>query len=208
MPYADPEKKKASDRARYWANRAQRSVANKKWRLANPDKVRSDNKRAYEENREARKAYQKQRYAKKKDHCLAWQAKYRKDNPEAVKAANKNWRINNRAHIRVQHIKYYQQPNFRMARILSCRIRKVLKGINKSAKTLDLLGCSIEFFRAYLEKQFKPGMTWENYGAWHVDHKRPCAKFDLTDPAQQRECFHYTNLQPLWALDNLRKGAR
>jgi HNH endonuclease. len=53
-------------------------------------------------------------------------------------------------------------------------------------------------------------MSWDNYGrdGWHIDHIRPCASFDLTDPEQQRQCFHYTNLQPLWAADNIRKGAK
>jgi hypothetical protein len=57
--------------------------------------------------------------------------------------------------------------------------------------------------------RFRPGMTWENYGpVWHVDHIKPCAKFDLTDPDQQRACFHFSNLQPLFADENLRKGGR
>lgn len=57
-----------------------------------------------------------------------------------------------------------------------------------------------------LEQQFTEGMTWENYGEWHVDHIRPCVSFDLSIPEQQQECFHYTNLQPLWAKDNLQKS--
>ena len=60
----------------------------------------------------------------------------------------------------------------------------------------------------HIEKQFKPGMTWERYGEWHVDHIRPCASFDLTDPEQQTICFNYENLQPLWAIDNMKKGAK
>ena len=60
----------------------------------------------------------------------------------------------------------------------------------------------------HLESLFVPGMTWDNQGEWHIDHVIPCAAFDLTDPAQQSECFHYTNLQPLWAVDNLKKAAR
>ena len=60
----------------------------------------------------------------------------------------------------------------------------------------------------YLQGKFKEGMHWNNLGKWHIDHIRPCASFDLTDPEQQKQCFHYTNLQPLWAAENIRKGAK
>jgi hypothetical protein len=70
-----------------------------------------------------------------------------------------------------------------------------------------LVGCSSNHLKTHLEAQWEPGMTWANYGihGWHIDHIRPCASFDLTDPEQQRECFHYTNLQPLWAAENIKK---
>ena len=62
----------------------------------------------------------------------------------------------------------------------------------------------------YIEKLFVDGMSWDNYGptGWHIDHIKPCASFDLTNQDEQRQCFHYTNLQPLWAADNIRKGAK
>ena len=69
----------------------------------------------------------------------------------------------------------------------------------------DLLGCSIQDARRYLEDQFTKGMSWENHGEWHIDHRKPCASFDLTNVEEQRVCFHYTNLQPLWASENLSK---
>jgi hypothetical protein len=72
-------------------------------------------------------------------------------------------------------------------------------------RTEELLGCTISFFIKHLEKHFRPGMSWENYGKWHIDHIIPCAAFDLGDPSQQRQCFHYTNLRPLWAIQNLKK---
>jgi hypothetical protein len=72
---------------------------------------------------------------------------------------------------------------------------------------MELLGCTRAEFLAHIEAQFQPGMTWENRSLWHIDHIRPCAGFDMLDPAQQRVCFHYTNLQPLWAADNIKKGA-
>jgi len=73
---------------------------------------------------------------------------------------------------------------------------------------MDLLGCTIPEFRQYIMQQFITGMTWENQGLWHLDHKQPCAAWDLTKPDEQASCFHYSNHQPLWAKDNLSKGAK
>ena len=75
---------------------------------------------------------------------------------------------------------------------------------------MELIGCTIEEFWNHLEKHFKPGMTWENYGkaGWEMDHIIPCANFDLIVPEQQKQCFHYTNLQPLWVHENMSKGKK
>lgn len=73
---------------------------------------------------------------------------------------------------------------------------------------MELLGCDINFLRGHLESKFQKGMTWENYNhkGWHMDHIIPCAVFDMTNEEEQRVCFHYTNLQPLWAKDNISKS--
>jgi len=98
-----------------------------------------------------------------------------------------------------------KDPNFKLLTILRGRIYDVLRGHNKSNSTKNMLGCTIEEFWIHLEKTFKPGMTRENHGLWHVDHIKPCASFDLTKPEEQAKCFHYTNLQALWAHENLSK---
>lgn len=98
--------------------------------------------------------------------------------------------------------------NVRVAHYVRARTRQALRQVGVTEKTFTLIGCSPVELRAHLEGQFKPGMSWENYGAWHVDHRRPLASFDLTDPEQRRQACHYTNLQPLWAADNLSKGCR
>ena len=72
---------------------------------------------------------------------------------------------------------------------------------------MDLVGCTVQELRDHLESKFTDGMSWENHGEWHVDHIKPCASYALADEAQQKECFHYTNLQPLWANDNMSKGS-
>lgn len=100
----------------------------------------------------------------------------------------------------------------KIAPILRSRIYAALRigSGNKAAKTMELIGCSVEQLKEHIEAQWQAGMSWGNWSltGWHIDHIRPCASFDLSDPAQQRICFHYTNLQPLWAADNIRKGAK
>ena len=70
-----------------------------------------------------------------------------------------------------------------------------------------MVGCSVEFLRRYIEAKFEAGMSWDNYGEWHVDHIRPCASFDLSDKEQVIQCFNWRNLQPMWASENIRKGS-
>lgn len=99
-----------------------------------------------------------------------------------------------------------EDPIYKLAHNIRIRMWQVLKGISKSNSTIKLLGCTPEKLRTYLQERFEGGMNWDNYGEfWEVDHKIPCASFDLTDPEQQKECFHYSNLQPLTVTDNRKK---
>lgn len=97
--------------------------------------------------------------------------------------------------------------NYKLRGLIRKRILNAIKHNTKSASSLELLGCSIEFVKRHLEKQFKKGMSWENHGVkgWHIDHIKPCAKFDLSKPEEQKICFHWSNLQPLWWHENLSK---
>jgi len=109
--------------------------------------------------------------------------------------------------------RYQNNQNYRLISNLRCRLYGALnrsKGSTnvKTSTTIDLLGCTVNELWDHLESLFIEGMTRENYGEWHVDHIKPCASFDLSNPKEQQKCFHYTNLQPLWALDNLSKGDR
>jgi hypothetical protein len=94
---------------------------------------------------------------------------------------------------------------FRLMWNLRSRLIHAIKNNSKAQKTIDLIGCSIDELKAYLSNMFVDGMSWENYGQWHIDHIKPCASFDLTKEEEQKICFHYTNLQPLWAKDNILK---
>lgn len=102
--------------------------------------------------------------------------------------------------------------NFRIACALRGRLIQALKGAKKSKSALRLLGCSLASFKLYIESKFESGMSWKNHGRgegkWHIDHEMPCAIFDLTKPEHQRRCFHFSNLQPMWGTENLRKNCK
>jgi hypothetical protein len=102
--------------------------------------------------------------------------------------------------------------SFRILKNLRSRIRFALKKgqIKKADTTEKLLGCPVPEFKNYFMSLFSEGMSWDAFmaGKIHIDHIIPCAKFDLTKEEEQRKCFHYTNLQPLWGTDNLRKGTK
>jgi hypothetical protein len=142
-------------------------------------------------------------YLKHRDKQLKkYQAYYIKNKTkiQQYKLKNKNKTAKYRKH------KYHSSIEFRLRIVLSSRVNRLIKG--KRNKTLDLIGCDVKKLKQHLESKFLNGMNWENYGfyGWHIDHIIPCSSFDLTDPEQQKKCFHYTNLQPLWAEDNLRKS--
>ena len=130
---------------------------------------------------------------------------------------NKRWKLKNREKYLLlkrqynisEHLRRYGKDlNYTMKERLRALTRQSLKGNSKSNTTFYLLGCDNENFVNHIKLKMTPDMSWEKImsGEIHIDHIRPCASFDLSNPAQQRECFHYTNLQPLWAADNIEKS--
>ena len=137
-------------------------------------------------------------------------ARYHAMTDEEKKAANKKRNDKYKDYRLKRHYERMRSDTHYMVRQkVSDRIRKALKAGygNKSKSCFHYIGCSVPQLRQNLEAKFTDGMTWDNHGEWHIDHIKPCAAFDLTCERQQRECFNYTNLQPLWAVDNLTKGA-
>lgn len=98
---------------------------------------------------------------------------------------------------------------FKLMKTLRSRLYKAIKSKNaiKSNRTLELTGCTISYLMGYLEAKFTEVMTWKNHGLWHIDHIKPCTSFNLLIEDEDHKCFHYSNLQPLWAKDNLSKSA-
>jgi hypothetical protein len=166
------------------------------------------------EEKEKQKIRSTAHYWHNREKVLAQKKAYREANLEAVRERERMWRRSNpekrAAWIKKAYKKQESTPELKLRHRLRGRIADVLrrKRIIKSASTLSLLSCDLDWLMAWLEVQFKPGMTWDNYGAWHVDHIKPCDRFTLVDPLEQRKCFHWTNLQPLWALENNSKNNR
>ena len=137
-------------------------------------------------------------------------------NPEQLSQYGKNYGESGKRSIACKK-RYSENINWRLSCLLRSRILDVLKGKYKSAPSLKLLGCSVEFFKQHLESQFIEGMNWDNFGKikakennfpdwWDIDHKTPCSKFNLADPEEQRACFNWSNCQPLWHKDNIKKS--
>lgn len=121
--------------------------------------------------------------------------------------------VNDRPERRRQRKRFRREtdPNYKLALTLRGRLGTALRSqdAKKTTETMDLIGCSIAYLRRHLELKFRDGMTWANHGSvWEIDHKRPCASFNLLDVEQQRACFHFTNLQPLTCEENRAKGDR
>ena len=165
---------------------------------------------------ECHRLRESQRFIDNRDEHLARQREQR-----AIARQDPEWRANKYANDKKSDQKFFKKhgvsrsamrrhrsPAAKMAHAFRVRVRQVIR-LESQLKSSDaLLGCTHDQLVQHLESQFLPGMSWNNYGDWHVDHIRPCASFDLLDPEQQARCFHYTNLQPLWAKDNISKGAK
>ncbi len=121
----------------------------------------------------------------------------------------RKWAENNREKSRLikqKHQKTNLNCKLRMA--LRNRLYYILTGKTKEISAVRHLGCTLESLKSHLESKFVEGMTWQNYGKWHIDHIRPLSSFDLNKTNQLKKAVHYTNLQPLWAIDNRKKGAK
>lgn len=139
--------------------------------------------------------------------------KYFKENPEIRNANMRNYRKKDlfKAYNREYQKKRLKNPIFKLQSRLRSRISmrlKTLKNVSKTGSAIKDLGCTLEQLKNHLESLFTPGMTWKNYGKWHIDHIIPLCDFNLNNKEEFKKAVHFTNLQPLWAVDNYRKGSK
>lgn len=207
MPYKDPKVRLIKQREYVQAHRELYRSSDAKYRSLHPDKV---------------KEHQRNWRAKNIEHLKQYRNEHRKNNLELYRQYDKVKQAKHKVEINRRQREIYKyrkenDPQYYIALRCRNRVRSAVKSqkARKVAATLALLGCTVEFLKQYLESQFYPHpdtgeqMTWSNYGkfGWHIDHEIPCDKFDLINPEEQRKCFHYTNLQPMWWQENLIKGA-
>jgi len=190
-------------------------IRSREYRKENKEKIAEQRKKSYEENKEERNQKCREYYEENKEELRQKAKEYRENNPEKIKEYQGEYKEANREELTKKNMDYKRKrlaedPLFKLIDGLRSRILLAIKSQagEKAAKSMELLGCSVQHVRDHLESQFTEGMTWENRGEWHIDHILPCASFNLEDPQEQKKCFHWTNLQPLWALDNIRKGAK
>jgi hypothetical protein len=166
-------------------------------------KIYKYNQQYYQTHREERKKYNifhqedLKKYAKEYYHLHQEEAKkYRQQHKSK--------------YLKYIKMKRKTDINFKIRDCLRCRFRAALNGISKSKSILKLIGCSIDYLKQHLESNFKKGMSWTNYGyyGWHIDHIKPCVSFDLSKESEQKKCFNWKNLQPLWAEDNWSKNCK
>ncbi len=168
----------------------------------------------YQEHKEKIKARTKKYYRENKEEISKKQKQRYRDNAESLKEKARKYQQENKESRNIYLRKYIKEKRatdeaFHIVFSLRHRMRQAIKAQSgeKALKSMELLGCTPKEACNHLESLWTEGMTWDNYGAngWHIDHIKPCDAFDLTNPEEQKECFHYTNLQPLWAKDNLKK---
>lgn len=157
------------------------------------------------------KVYQAKFYIKNKEKILKTNSLWIQNNYKKYRKYQNKQREENITHVRVYHKEYLKQKRandigFKISHNIKVRIRQAIKNSYKSLSTMGLIGCSVDYLMYHLQEQFVKGMSWDNYGDWHIDHIKPCASFDFSKPEQQRKCFHYSNMQPLWAEDNQKKS--
>lgn len=186
-------KKNAAQKEYYKKHRKERLDYAEKYKDKNKDKINEYHRKYY--NTEEWKEFQKNYYQENKD-------KWAIDTPEkkAKKALRNSLYLKKRMN---------EDPIFRVQKRLRTRIKNAIRGKGcKSKKTVDLLGCSLIEAVDHIKSLLNGEMTWEAVvdGRIHIDHVVPCSSFDLSKEEEQRRCFHYKNLQPLWAIDNLKKG--
>ena len=200
---------------KWYAGPTCRACYYKTYHTKNRDKHLNEMKEYRENNKEKCKELKDAWYEENKEKAALKKREWLDNNLEYVAEHKKEYNKTNRDKIYKAHRQYVSMKmetdvNFKLAVNLRSRFSSAIKNNHKSGSAVDDLGCSIDEFKNYLESKFVDDMSWSNYNhkTWHIDHIRPLSSFDLTNRDELLKACHYTNMQPLWAKDNLSKGKR
>jgi hypothetical protein len=191
-----------------YLNSEKKSISDKKYREANKEKIREVQKRYREENKEKIKMNKRRYHEDNAAAIIKKSSEWYFKNKKLKQEYDKEYRKRTSSKLKERFItRYYEEPIFRLRDNIRGLILQSFKknGYSKKSKTMEIIGCSFDELKRHLESKFKEGMSWDNRGEWHIDHIIPLAL-----GATEEEVIalnHYTNLQPLWAKDNLSKGA-
>ncbi len=183
--------------------------ADKKYRELNLEKRREKDRLYYENNSDAIRARSNSWYYANVERASEYKRKYFQENKHSIYEYRKEYKKANAEHINsymnaYMKKRYKDDLNYRIKSICNKRLRDYIR--NKTKQTMEYVGCDVDFLRMWLEYLFVDGMTWDNMGAvWHIDHVRPCNSFDFNNEDEVYECYNWSNLQPLFALDNMSK---
>jgi hypothetical protein len=181
----------------------------KQWAELNRERLTIYRAEYYQQNKAKSQAHGIKRREEQKEAVALYLKMYAEKNAEAIKSYKKEYYKANKNAISKKAVEYlHNNIDAKIASYLRRRLIKALKKNYKNGSAVSDLGCSIDFLKQYLTSLFVSGMSWDNYGQWHIDHIKPLSKFDLSDQEQIKKACHYLNLQPLWAVDNLKKGAK
>lgn len=160
------------------------------------------------------KAYARAWKAKNRERVAEYNTIYKAEHRDEISLYNTAYSLNNRDTIQkrssANYLRmYHEDPNFKVAHLLRARVRKTLNGNRRADSALEFLGCTLDFFKAWLTYCFAEGMDFENHGSvWHIDHTIPCSKFNFSNDGEQRICFHWSNMKPMYAVANISKNNR
>lgn len=190
-------------------------IRKKEWGKNNPEEIKRRRRQYYLKNTEYCKSKSKEWREKNKEYIIIKNKEYNLKNKDKVKQYNREYYEKNKEEIIKSRsiysiIRIKTNPLVKLKNILRSRIRTtlILNKYKKSKRSEELLGNKIEEVKKHIELQFREGMTWKNHGkyGWHIDHIIPLSSAKNED--EIIKLFHYTNLQPLWAKDNLSKGSK
>lgn len=179
-----------------------------------PEEFYSRNGRPFRRCKACICVYAKRRYLTEGDKILEYNRKWQMENKERMKEVHKVWVANNRVKVRMLNNKasrkYRSSQKGRLKKVISCAVWRSLKGSKNRHGWEKLVGYTSDQLRDHLENNFKSGMTWDNYGLWHIDHKIPVSAFNFSVPEDIdfKRCWSLGNLQPLWAIENWKKNSR